>query len=82
MPEVRKRIYFPEADMKNLMFVYEDGTLSEQVEQKMILGIPFTFRDGARAIVRPYPFVCYSFVSFRQLCSKHCSVFREKMELS
>lgn len=34
MPEVRKRIYFPEADMKNLMFVYEDGTLSEQVEQK------------------------------------------------
>lgn len=70
MPEVRKRIYFPEADMKNLMFVYEDGTLSEQVEQKMILGIPFTFRDGARAIVRPYPFVCYSFDEFRQLCSK------------
>lgn len=36
----------------------------------MILGIPFTFRDGARAIVRPYPFVCYSFDEFRQLCSK------------
>lgn len=76
MPEVRKRIYFPEADMKNLMFVYEDGTLSEQVEQKMILGIPFTFRDGARAIVRPYPFV----IALMSLgnCAQSLSVFRIK----
>lgn len=70
MPEVIKRRFFPEAEMKSLMFTYEDGTQSEQVEEKKMLGIPYIFKDGARAIVRPYPFVCFSFDEFKQICSK------------
>lgn len=70
MPEVRKFISFPKTEIKDLMFTYEDGTQSEQLEQKEMLGIPVAFRDGTRAIVRPYCFLCFNFDEFRQTCAR------------
>lgn len=81
MPEVRKRLYFPKDGMNNWMFVYEDGTVSGQVKQKKMLGIPFTFRDGARAIVHPYTFRCFDFSEFRKFCSNLGSLEGKKWSL-
>ena len=74
MQELRRRLYFPKIKTENLKFLYEDGTLSEQLEQKKVLGIPFMFQDGTPAIVYPYPFVCNDFEEFRQFYSKLISL--------
>lgn len=70
LPEVRKKLSLPAIEMADLRFTYEDGTQSDQPEEKPQLGIPVTFRDGARGIVRPYCFLCFDFGEFREMCAR------------
>lgn len=66
--EVKKNIPQPQDELQDLLFTYEDGSQYEKPQQRKLLGIPFTFRDGARAIVNPCPFLCFDFEKYKAFC--------------
>lgn len=66
--EVKKNIPQPKDILQDLLFTYEDGSQYEKPQQKKLLGIPFTFRDGVQAIVNPCPFLCFDFEKYKAFC--------------